>query len=76
MPENIDLVDQIKQAMESQGVSQSELARRLGVTRAAVSYLLNKEYEPSMETATKYLEALGYELVVTSQEAPVRRRRA
>ena len=55
------MIDLIKKEMESQGVSKSELARRLGVTPMAVSQYLKEpaNRKPGMDKLIEMAEALG-----------------
>ncbi len=52
------------------GLSQAQLARRLGVSQAAVAKLERPGANPTVVTLQTTLRALGRELVITSQ--PVR----
>ena len=45
--------------MTDQGVSQSELARRLGVSRARVSQLMRHKSSPTLHTMVEVANALG-----------------
>jgi len=48
--------------MTEQGVTQSELARRLGVSRARVSQLLQHKSSPTLRTMVQAASALGCEV--------------
>jgi predicted XRE-type DNA-binding protein len=52
----------VARLMYEQGVSQSELARRLGVSRARVSQLLQHKSSPTLRTMVEVAAALGYEV--------------
>ncbi len=45
--------------MTAQGISQSDLARRLGVTRARVSQLLQHRSSPTLRTMVEVAHAIG-----------------
>jgi transcriptional regulator with XRE-family HTH domain len=55
----------LDEGMESSGISQAELARRLGRSRSAVSQVLTGDGNLRVETLAEYLEAMGCELVVS-----------
>ena len=48
-----------KKAMESQDISQEQMAERLGVTQGAVGHWLNGKREPKLEMINKLLAELG-----------------
>lgn len=48
-----------KKAMESQGISQEQMAERLGVTQGAVGHWLNGKREPKLEMINRLLAELG-----------------
>lgn len=52
-------VDQLCIAMEEQGVSQSELARRLGVSRQHISAFISDPGNPTLQTMVQMAHALG-----------------
>ncbi len=45
--------------MRAEGISQSELARRLGVSRARISQLLQHRSSPTLRTMVDVADALG-----------------
>jgi predicted transcriptional regulator len=51
--------NEVARLMDEQGVSQSELARRLGVSRARVSQLLQHKSSPTLRTMVDVAAALG-----------------
>lgn len=51
----------ISQAMRAARLSRSSLARRLGVSRAAVTNLLSDGHGMTVRTFARYLEACGFE---------------
>lgn len=63
----------VARRMAEQGVSQSDLARRLGVSRARVSQLLQHRSSPTLRTMVEVADALGCEvaLSVSHRGAPV-----
>jgi ribosome-binding protein aMBF1 (putative translation factor) len=48
-----------------EGLSQEELARRMGTTKAAISRLESGRHRPSVETLRRLAEALGGRLTLT-----------
>ena len=52
----------VKKVMDDKNVSQSELARRAGLSRAAISSVLNSTKNPSLLTATAISRALDVSL--------------
>ena len=62
--------NEIARIMSDQGVSQSELARRLGVSRARVSQLMQHRSSPTLRTMVQVASALGCDVVpaVTSSD--------
>lgn len=62
----IDLLAmEIHELREKRGLSQRELAERLGTTPSAVARLEAGNVSPSLPTLDKVAEALGVELVVS-----------
>ncbi|MBE0416534.1 MAG: helix-turn-helix transcriptional regulator [Coriobacteriia bacterium] len=53
----------VSRRMADEGVSQAELARRLGVSRARVSQLLQHTSSPTLRTMVEVASALGCEVV-------------
>lgn len=58
----------IRDLREKRGLSQRELAGRLGTTQSAVARLEAGNVSPSLPTLDKAAEALGVELVVSFVE--------
>ncbi|MFP4105100.1 MAG: helix-turn-helix domain-containing protein [Phycisphaerae bacterium] len=56
----------VTRLMEEQGVSQKELAERLGTSRSSVSQLLNGSRNMTIRTMAKLLYELGHRLEVNS----------
>lgn len=50
--------DRVREAMEIEAVSQSELARRMNVTPALVWQYLNQTRSPGFDMVEKFAEAL------------------
>ena len=67
--------NEIARLMTDQGLSQSDLARRLGVSRAHVSQLLQHKSSPTLRTVVEVATALGCEVTlgVAPDGAPSRR---
>lgn len=61
----IRLALEIHELREKRGLSQRELAERLGTTQSAVARLEAGNVSPSLPTLDKVAEALGVELVVS-----------
>jgi transcriptional regulator with XRE-family HTH domain len=61
----------VARRMSEQGISQADLARRLGVSRARVSHLLQHKSSPTLRTMVEVANALGCDIVpaVTPHEA-------
>lgn len=55
-----DFVDWLLAEITARGWSGNELARRTGVSSAAMSNLLNRQNRPALETCIGIAEALGY----------------
>lgn len=53
-----DVIDQVQRAMEAEGLSQADLAREMGVSRAYISKILNEKINLQMETIAKLAVAL------------------
>jgi transcriptional regulator with XRE-family HTH domain len=47
------------------GISQEELARRVGTTKSAISRLESGRHRPNVETLQRIAEAVGARLVIT-----------
>lgn len=54
----------VARVMREKAVSQSELARRLGVSRARVSQLLQHKSSPTLRTMVEVATALGCEVTL------------
>ncbi len=61
--------EELERAIRAAGLTQAEVARRMGVSTAAVSRLLNPSYNGhSISSLRKVAEVLGAELVVQVKE--------
>lgn len=58
-------IDALIAARQRSGVTQTELARRMGVRQPVVARLESGENSPKIDTLAEAAEALGYELVVS-----------
>ena len=58
------LGDQVRHFREARGMSQAELARRLGTSQSAIARLEAGGVDPKLETLERVSRALGVELVV------------
>jgi DNA-binding XRE family transcriptional regulator len=60
------ILDELKAARESKGLSLADLTRLTGMDRSALSKLENgQRSNPTMETLVRYAEAVGKRLIVT-----------
>ena len=57
-----ELVGAMVEARREAGLSQSEVARRIGTTQSAIARLENAHHMPSLEMLTRYAAALGRRL--------------
>ena len=60
-----ELAQQVRKLREAQGLSQAELARRIGSTQPAVARLEAGGVAPTIETLGRIAAALGVELSVS-----------
>lgn len=54
-----------RQVMETQQISQEEMAERMGVTPGAVGHWLNGKREPKIEVINRFLTELGLPILTT-----------
>ncbi len=59
-----ELAERVRKARESLGITQAELARRIGSTQPAIARLEAGGITPSFDTLRRIAAALGLELVV------------
>ena len=66
LKEEFELLDDILKARAEAGVTQAELAARIGTTQSAVARMETAigKHSPSIATLTRYASALGYRLQV------------
>lgn len=60
----------IRDARQSAGLSQTELARRADVAQSVISAYENDQREPGLAMLTKLIEAAGHSLVVRIEPTP------
>jgi uncharacterized protein len=65
----------LRQARQSAGLSQVELAARAAVTQSVISAYESGHRQPSLPTLAALIEAAGYELTVGIHQLPRRLRR-
>jgi ribosome-binding protein aMBF1 (putative translation factor) len=70
-----ELGEQVRALREAHGISQAELARRMGTTQPAIARLEAGRIAPRLETLDRVASALDVTLVVAFQEPPGRDRR-
>lgn len=58
--EEFAIIDAMIEAVEKSGLSQEELARRMGTTQSSVSRMLHGRRSPSWKTATRLFRATGF----------------
>lgn len=58
----------LKECRKYRGVSQTDLARRSGVSHPTISMVENGRKNPSWATFTALLDALGYQVKVIPKE--------
>jgi transcriptional regulator with XRE-family HTH domain len=63
-----DYIDQIQKRMDLVPISQSELARTLGVTEGRVSQILNKPGNLQLEKIIEYARAVGMKVAVVAYD--------
>src|SRR3990172_340910 len=66
LAEEFELLDEILKARAAAGLTQAEVAARIGTTQSAVARLESAigEHSPSIATLKRYASALGYRLQV------------
>jgi transcriptional regulator with XRE-family HTH domain len=66
LKEEFELLDNILKARAEAGVTQAELAARIGTTQSAVARMETSigKHSPSISTLKRYASALGYRLQV------------
>lgn len=71
----LDFTERICEIMEDQGTNRSELAARLGRSRAWVTKLLRGDHNMTIATMVSVMMALGYEMRLESQPQGIARPR-
>ena len=59
-----DIVETIKKYMYKRGITQNELASRLGITQANVSSTLSGKRDIRLNTLITYCDAIGLEIKI------------
>lgn len=62
------LIDEIVQIRKERSISQSDLAKIIGVKQQAISRLENKEHSPSLKLFYSMVHALGYDLKIVKYD--------
>ena len=60
----------VRNARRAAGLTQAELARRLGVAQPVIARLENRSTNPTVETLDRALRATGHRLTLASTPAP------
>ncbi len=63
-----DVLEALHEALESTGISQTELARRLGIRKGAVNQVLKGNGNLRISTLAEYLAALNLQVRITVEE--------
>jgi transcriptional regulator with XRE-family HTH domain len=63
-----DFFSQVEDKMETEGISQDKLAKKLKVTKSAVSQKLNKPGNISLETIIKYASVVGLKVSIVAYD--------
>ena len=66
--EEFDLICKYIKLRNQSNISQSELARRVGIARSTIARMERNLHSISLSTFTKLLDALGYELEIIKKE--------
>ena len=54
--------EKLRNAHMGQGISQTELAKRVGVSRQTINMIENSEYNPTLELCVRICKTLGVTL--------------
>jgi transcriptional regulator with XRE-family HTH domain len=65
---SFDFVGQIEEMMEKEGVTPSELARRLGVSKGRVSQILNNPGNLTLKTVVEYALEFGVKVAIVAYD--------
>ncbi|MBU1251084.1 MAG: helix-turn-helix domain-containing protein [Actinobacteria bacterium] len=60
----MDVIDALRSARVSRGWDQSELARRLGTSQSAISFVEGRRRSPRLDTVENWLSATNHRVVV------------
>jgi transcriptional regulator with XRE-family HTH domain len=63
-----DFIAQLEKKMASSDLSQTELAKKLGVSEGAVSRILNNPQNLTLKTIVRYAQALGTKVALVAYE--------
>ena len=66
--EEFDLICQYIKLRNESNISQSELAKRVGIARSTIARMERNLHSISLSTFTKLLDALGYKLDIVKKE--------
>lgn len=66
--EEFDLICQYIKLRNESNISQSELAKRVGIARSTIARMERNLHSISLSTFTKLLDALGYKLEISKKE--------
>lgn len=64
LAEEFELIDKLLKMRESAGLTQDELARRMGTKKSNVSRLERGNTNPSWKTLKKYAHACGFQITM------------
>jgi transcriptional regulator with XRE-family HTH domain len=72
LDEEFQLLDEILKARTDAGLTQAEVAERIGTTQSAVARLESSlgKHSPSISTLKRYASALGYKIQVRLVKEP------
>lgn len=69
-------LDEVLKARASSGLTQAQLAERIGTTQSAIARLESGAGKPSVATLQRYADALGYRVEIKFVKARSRTNRA
>lgn len=69
-----EILAALHESLEESGITQTELARRLGIRKSAVNQVLNGDGNMRISTLAEYLHAMGLEAVLETVAAGSPRR--
>lgn len=68
-----EFIAKVKAELKAQGISQSDLARSMGVSRSMVSAYLAGNKVPTVDMIEKFFSALGVDVHLATSPAPKRK---